>query len=134
MFASTHLPSHALPWGSAVRWLARIASVVLVLAWVATAILEALHPDFYLPMALKWQGVALAVTFAGYVIAWHWETVGGVLAILGVLAFFAVNALTVGALPLPAAAWFAAPGVLFILAHRIQPLAPPVPANSGEDI
>jgi hypothetical protein len=65
---------------------------------------------------LIFQGAALAIVFAGYAVAWRWELAGGLMAIGGTIAFVGCSLATIGALPLPQVAWFAAPGVLSVLA------------------
>ena len=63
---------------------------------------------------------ALAVVFGGYALGWRHELAGGALAIVGTIAFFVINALTVHVLPGAAALWFAVPGLLYIQAWRLQ--------------
>jgi hypothetical protein len=58
----------------------------------------------------------LAVVFAGYAIGWRYELAGGLIAVLGTIAFFWVNVVTIGDPPDHVAAIFALPGVLQILA------------------
>jgi hypothetical protein len=53
----------------------------------------------------------------GYLLGWRYEFAGGLLAILGTVAFFVVCALTLG-LPSAAAIGFAVPGVLYLVAWR----------------
>ena len=64
------------------------------------------------------QPAALAVVFAGYVIGWWKELAGGALAIVGTFAFFALLAAKSKTPPEPAAVWFAAPGILYLLAFQ----------------
>ena len=90
----------------------------MMIGWVCVAVAELFHPDFYLPPALKLQGAALAVVFAGYALGWRWELAGGLLAVVGTAAFFAINTFIVGTTPELAAAWFAVPGVLYLEAWR----------------
>jgi hypothetical protein len=98
------------------RWIARASAAVLVITWLALVIAEAVRSQFDTPSALTiYQGVALAIVFAGYAVGWRNELLGGVIAILGTLAFFAVHVITIGTWPDIAAAWFAAPGVLYLL-------------------
>jgi hypothetical protein len=94
----------------------------LILGWVAFAVAELFHPDFYVSPGMIYQGVALAVVFVGYAVGWRWELLGGLLAIAGTAAFFAVYAFIVGTSPLPEVqvAWFATPGVLYLEAWRCE--------------
>ncbi len=99
------------------RWLARTSALVLLAAWIAFVIGEAVMTHFEAPsLTTYYQAAALAIVFAGYAVGWRKEWAGGVIAILGTLAFFAVHVMTLGMLPRMGAAWFAAPGILFLLA------------------
>ena len=101
------------------RWAARVSGVVLLVAWLALVLAEALKTRFdALAIESVYQGVALAVVFAGYAIGWRKEFLGGVIAIVGTVAFFAVQLTTIGTPPELAAVWFAAPGVLYLLASH----------------
>ena len=103
------------------RWLARASAVVLVAAWLALVIREALISHFEAPsVSTYYQAAALAIVFAGYAIGWRTELAGGLIAILGTLAFYAVHIQTLGNLPNIAVAWFAAPGILFLAAWLSQ--------------
>jgi hypothetical protein len=64
----------------------------------------------------QYQALTLAAVFAGYAIGWRNELVGGFIAILGTIAFFALNRLMVGGFPGSGAALFAVPGILYLLA------------------
>jgi hypothetical protein len=48
------------------------------------------------------------------------EWLGGVIAIMGTLAFFMVNLLVADSFPDIEAAWFAVPGALYVLAWYIE--------------
>ncbi|MEX0612204.1 MAG: hypothetical protein WD229_08785 [Pirellulales bacterium] len=103
------------------RWMARASAAVLVVAWLALVIAEVFRSHYEAPSVHSvYQAIALAIVFAGYAIGWWKEMVGGVIAILGTAAFFAVNALTLETLPDPAAALFAVPGVLYLLAWQYE--------------
>jgi hypothetical protein len=103
------------------RWLARASAVVLLAVWLAFVIGEAVRVQFDLPSASTiYQAVALAIVFAGCAIGWRKELAGGVIAILGTIAFFVVHALTLDSMPHASAAWFAAPGILFLAAWYVQ--------------
>jgi len=98
------------------RWCARASAVVLVVIWLALVLAEAVLFHFEAPTEAIYQAVALAIVFAGYAIGWRKELVGGAIAILGTVLFFAVNLVTIESLPPVEAALFAAPGVLYLLA------------------
>jgi hypothetical protein len=101
------------------RWCGRAGGAMVVIAWLALVILEATRPDVGLPsVEAIYQGAALALVFAGYALGWRQELAGGVLTIVGTVAFFAVNLLTLEVLPDLGATWFAIPGVLYLLAWK----------------
>jgi hypothetical protein len=96
---------------------ARATAAVLVVIWLALVVAEVIRNHFETPAtAALYQGLALAVVFAGYAIGWRYELAGGLVAILGTIAFFWVNVATIGDPPDDVAAIFALPGVLQILA------------------
>lgn len=99
-----------------IRWSARASAIVLAASWLALVLAEGVRTKFDVPTDLAFQAVALAIVFAGYAIGWRQELVGGVIVIVGTIAFFAVNLVTIMDAPPLAAAWFAAPGILYLLA------------------
>ena len=104
---------HSYPF----RWTARTSAAVLVVIWLAFFISEAMRPGFGdLSTSTIGQTASLAVVFAGYVIGYRRELAGGVAAIIGTLAFFAVVLTTTEEVPGLAAMLFAVPGVLYLLA------------------
>jgi hypothetical protein len=65
------------------------------------------------------QAATLFVVFAGYLIGWRNELAGGLLSIFGTAVFGVVCVLTFGVLHSIALVWFAAPGLLYLIAwHR----------------
>jgi hypothetical protein len=95
---------------------ARASAAVLVAIWLAFVAAEAIRSQFEMPSPVSlYQGVALAVVFAGYAIGWKKELVGGFMAILGTIAFFAINRYMALGFPSVEAALFAAPGGLYLL-------------------
>jgi hypothetical protein len=117
MYASLQ-PDH-VTYSWLLRWSARVGGAIVLLAWLALVILEIALPDLELPSATTYyQAAALALVFAGYALGWRNEVAGGILAIIGTVAFFAVHVLTLGGLPGIGAACFAVPGVLFVLASK----------------
>jgi hypothetical protein len=96
---------------------ARTCAVVLIAVWIALVVAEAIRSRFEMPSPLtQYQGLTLAAVFAGYAIGWRNELVGGFIAILGTLAFFALNRFMAGGFPGSGAALFAVPGILYLLA------------------
>ena len=99
------------------RWLGRVSGSLLLIAWIAYVTQEVISQGAPSPGAV-YQGAAFAVIFAGYALGWRHELAGGLLAILGTVAFFAIVGVSLGVLPQVAAAAFAVPGVLYLLAWR----------------
>jgi hypothetical protein len=99
------------------RWLGRASSSVLLLTWITYVSIEATRPDPF-TLASAYQAAAFMVVFAGYLLGWRYELTGGLLAIMGTVAFFAVCVLTMGIPPSAAAIGFAVPGVFYLLAWR----------------
>jgi hypothetical protein len=88
-------------------------------AWLGLVLVEAARPAVgQLTLDAFYQAAALAFVFGGYVLGWRKELAGGVLAIFGTVAFFAVHVLTFEVLPGLGAALFAAPGILYVLAWK----------------
>jgi hypothetical protein len=115
------LPRHAASISYLLRWCGRVSGVLLFASWVGFVVAEqfrdaptTLHGIPYL------QVCALAVVFAGYAIGWRSELAGGLLTLFGTAAFFAVHTITLSVSPSLAAAWFAAPGALFLLAWLLD--------------
>ena len=66
------------------------------------------------------QAATLAVVFAGYVMGWRIELVGGLMSIIGTLAFGAVCTLTFDQWFPISWAWFAAPGLCYLIAWYVE--------------
>jgi hypothetical protein len=99
------------------RWTARASAVVMIGIWLGLILAEAMQGKIVEPgVAAFYQAAALAVVFAGYAIGWRHELAGGLLAVVGTVAFFAVHVLSLQFWPDLSAVWFAAPGVLYLLA------------------
>ena len=97
------------------RVAAAACGAALVLLWMVFVAGEAIEFDQWVPNIYGYnQAIVLAALFASYAIGWRHELVGGILAIVGTVAFFVVG--YCGTLPGLSAVWFAAPGVLYLLA------------------
>jgi hypothetical protein len=89
-----------------------------MVSWLALFITDTIRQGISEPaMNTHGQAAALAMVFAGYVLGWWKEFAGGVLAILGTFAFYAIVAVTSHAPPAPEAVWFAAPGIMYLLSY-----------------
>jgi hypothetical protein len=99
------------------RWMARTAATIVTVIWLAFFINEVMRPGFGDTSTSTFgQAVSLAVVFAGYAIGYRTELAGGITAIIGTLAFFAVVLATTSTLPDLPALFFVIPGVLYLLA------------------
>ena len=113
MFTSTQ--QRQLPISMLFRWAGRASGSLLFVGWIGLVIQEAIRSGTP-SLAMMYQGVAFALVFAGYGLGLRYELTGGLLTIFGTVAFFAIVAFTTGILPQADAAWFAVPGVLYLLA------------------
>jgi hypothetical protein len=129
MYTSVHRP-RAFDL-NLLRWCARASAVVVVVIWLALVLAEAVFFRFEAPNEVIYQAVALATVFAGYAIGWRKELAGGVIAILGTVLFFVVNFVTIESLPPVEAVWFAAPGVLYLLAWYGETMSGASPARKS---
>ena len=99
------------------RWGAAAMGTALAINWLGLVIVEAVQLRRIVPNTHALQeAIILAFIFCGYALGWRKELAGGVLIILGTVAFFVDALLLVGALPSLGVAWFAVPGVLYVLA------------------
>ena len=117
MYTSTH--GHPVTYVELFRWCGRVSGAVLYFAWLSLAIAELARTEFRtLSADSAFQAAALAVVFSGYAVGWREELLGGLFAILGTAAYFLVVVLTADIRPSMEAAWFAAPGVFYLLAWQ----------------
>jgi hypothetical protein len=110
-------PTRHADVSSTIRWFARASGVVLMVVWLAFFFNELLRPDFGFERNSLIQGAALSVVFAGYILGWMKEVPGGILAVVGTIVYCLLGVVTecmVG----PAAALFAVPGFLYLLAYH----------------
>jgi hypothetical protein len=109
-----------VPYSQAFRYLGRFGAVILFCSWIAMLITDFRNGNVGNPTSgMILQAAALAIVFAGYAIGWRHEFSGGLLAIIGTAVFFVVSAISFGiaaGVSFGAAGWFAAPGVLYLLA------------------
>jgi hypothetical protein len=119
MYASSHRHSHSN--AEVFREFAAACGATLFVCWIGLLIVEAVRSGDVVPNIHSFpQALVLAIVFASYAIGWRRELVGGVLAIVGTAAFFVVSYLGVQAMPPLPAAWFAMPGVLYLLAWAFE--------------
>jgi hypothetical protein len=105
-----------------VRWIARVWSVLSILAVIAFAVGE-VGGKGPRPTLQEWVGLALwpIGVGLGLIVAWYREELGGVFALGCVLAFYVWNVLRYGQLPRgPFFILMAAPGVFFLVAGLLS--------------
>jgi hypothetical protein len=106
-------------WGRALRWTARVWSVVSVALVLAFILGEGFNPSG----PNEWLGVLffpIGIS-VGLILAWWKEGLGGSITVGSLLAFYVVHLATAGTLP-KGWAWlaFAAPGFLFLLSSHVS--------------
>lgn len=115
MFAST--TPHVVPQSYPYRWSARASAIILFAIWLTLFVIELPNSARANPsIGIYGQVAALAVIFIGYTIGWRRELAGAIIGICGTVALFAVVASSTAKMPGLAAALFALPGVLYLLA------------------
>jgi hypothetical protein len=97
------------------RWFARATGALLFVMWVLLVV-DDLNGEANVTNQGIVQAAALATVFVGYAIGWRKELAGGAIAIFGTVLYFAVCVAGFGRLPGLATAFFALPGVLYMLA------------------
>ena len=112
----TYVHKHHVPFSELLRWTARTSAVSLFVAWLGLVVLETMRSGPPTSAQILYQAAALAVVFVGYAIGWRSELAGGVMTIIGTAAFFVANEFSVGVFPPLEAVWFAAPGILYVMA------------------
>jgi hypothetical protein len=125
MYASSRHHSHSNT--EVFREFAAASGATLFICWLGGLIVEAIRFDAVVPNIHSFpQALVLAVVFTSYAIGWRHKLAGGVLAIMGTAAFFLVSYLSVQVMPPLPAAWFAVPGVLYLLAWAFERKHPQV--------
>ena len=117
MYATTQQSQVTYAW--LFRGFARLGGIIVMISWLALAVSEAIMIGSPAPSAYAQAGV-LGLVFAGYVIGWTKETLGGVLAVGGTVLFFVVHFMTFGFLPMASAAMLALPGIFYLLARYAE--------------
>lgn len=128
---NTATPIRELPTGQLFRTLGRASAIILFASWAGLVIAEIVQRKFgEPPLDVFFQAAALAVVFAGYAVGWRHELAGGLMAVLGTIAFFIVQVVALtGPTGVSAAVWFALPGVLYLLAWNYDRLHHKYPGN-----
>jgi hypothetical protein len=112
----THAHNYQPSPAEIVRWTARTCAALLFVVWLGSVLSE-LHLNGPPTTAhILSQAIPLAVVFLGYAVGWRREILGGFLVVLGTIGFFAATRLVVDWWPPVESAWFALPGVLYLLA------------------
>jgi hypothetical protein len=116
MYASVQRIQVSVP--HLIRSLALATGGIVILTWLQLVIIEWVRygpPDFR-TFHQGAQAAMLAVVFAGYLIGWRNELVGGMLSIIGTAGFATVCALTYDGFFRISWFWFVAPSVLYMIA------------------
>jgi hypothetical protein len=108
------------------RWGARILGTLLVGLVLLFLVGEGVPRLSDLPLHIVLMFVAKLLCLAGFVMLWRWELPGGLLALVGIAAFYGLNYAASGRFP---GGWvfplFFAPGVLATIAGLLAGLAKP---------
>lgn len=115
----TSIQNRQVSDSSLFRYCGRAGGLIVMASWLVVVVVEAVRQG---PPVLEnyYQAIPLAMIFAGYAIGWRKEILGGLLAIVGALAFIAQYVAMFGVFPNAGAVWFAAPGVLYLIAHYLD--------------
>lgn len=113
MYAS--MQSRPVTYTTLFRSCGRLGGIVVMVSWLTLAIAELFRHGMPAVQAYP-QAVTMAVIFAGYIVGWRKELIGGVLATVGTIAFYAVCLGTIDAGAPLASILLALPGVFFLLA------------------
>jgi hypothetical protein len=114
---TTLLGKHHVPVSELFRDAAAAVGAVIAANWLVLLVLEAIKQGEWIPNIWSFnQAIVLAIVFAAYAIGWRHPFVGAALALGGTAAFFSIGYASVQAMPPLPAAWFAAPGVLYLAA------------------
>jgi hypothetical protein len=109
------------PLSRLVRWSARITSLLLLGLVIIISIGEGGPPNvFRQPPSVQLEFASLGLMLIGLVIGWVCEGLGGLLVLLGLVAFNAVELAVNGRPGLGAFPLFAVPGVLFLVSALLR--------------
>ena len=105
----------------AARWSARILGAFLVGLVLLFAIGEGLPHFAAINLHLGMMFVAQLLCLIGFIVLWRWELPGGVLALIGIAAFYGLNYAASGKFP---GGWvfplFFVPGILSVVASLLD--------------
>jgi hypothetical protein len=115
----TSIQNRQVSDSSLFRYCGRAGGLIVMASWLVVVVVEAVRQG---PPVLGnyYQAIPLAMIFAGYAIGWRKEILGGSLAIIGTLVFIAQYVAMFRVFPDAGAVWFAAPGVLYLIAHYLD--------------
>jgi hypothetical protein len=111
-------------WSSAARWAARVTGALLAGMVLLFVFGEGPPPLFRLPLSEVLMLLSGLVCLAGFVLIWIRESIGGVVALSGIVAFYGVNYAASGHFPVGwALPMFFVPGALAVVAAILGRLA-----------
>jgi hypothetical protein len=102
------------------RWLGRITATLLLAMVIMFAIGEGPPNPFHASASANLQHAAFLAVLVGCAVGCFRESLGGVLAIVGLAAFYVINFAGSGRFPGGAFPLFALPGVLFLASHFLR--------------
>ena len=73
------------------RWIARVIGIVLVGLVILIAIGEGVPNLFTQPFVIQIGFLALTLVLLGFLLAWRWEFMGGILSLAGWVSFIAAE-------------------------------------------
>jgi len=104
------------------RWIARIwaalMAAMILFIFIGNAAADGIGPIFHLTFRETLMMVAFLIVFAGLILAWKWERLGGWMIIGGMAAFYILDFAFSGDFPRgPFFLIIALPGILFLISY-----------------
>ena len=99
------------------RWSARITGLLLAGMVLIFVIGEGPPNPFKQPPSVQVEFLGMILMVVGFLAAWRWEGIGGLLAVIGFALFAATELIVNGRPPGGAIPLFAIPGVLYLLSY-----------------
>jgi hypothetical protein len=108
------------------HWMARLASILLFVMWLAMVISDGLPNQNSIPNLQLWgQFAILVLMFGGYALGWKNALWGGIVSLTAFSMFAALCVAEVHLLPAPQLWLFAVPSFLYLAAYVLDRHAHP---------